>query len=188
MNTHALRSLRLVVALLFAGQLLACATNLGTGESVYRELQSSYPIAIGRLVAAQVEPSRRLKVYLQLCEMRDVSPIALDCKEEDPRLLAIIESSETKLLKRFAQQYLPLGQEMPVYVYGPSCDGLGEMILIPRCQRAVAISVWDPHLRDYIVYSTMHGDTVLESSGFENLVQATSRITGVARRAAKLTP
>ena len=76
----------------------------------------------------------------------------------------------------------------PVYVYGPACDGLAEMILVPRCQRAMAISAWDPHLRDYVVYSTLYGDSVLESSGFENFVSVTGRITGLVRKASKVVP
>ena len=183
-STICLLTLALSLPLLAAG----CATDVGTGSDVLTNLKSSYPISVGRLVAAQLGPSRRLKVYVQLCAMRDVSPVQLDCQPDDQRLVAVIESSETKLLRRFAETYLPQGGDMPLYVYGPSCEGLAEMILVPRCQRAMAISAWDPHLQDYVVYSTLYGDSVLESSGFENFVSVTGRITGLVRKASKVVP
>ncbi len=170
-----------LVALLWTG----CATNMGTGTTVVEQLASEYPITMGRLVRADVEPSRRLRVYLQLCPNIDG---AWACDEHDPRMLAVVESGEKQLLRRLAQQYLVSGREMPVYVYGPRCDGLEEMILIPRCQTALALGVWDPALRDYIVYSTMHGDGVMKSAGFESFIEVTARATSLAKNAAKIVP
>ena len=163
----------------------ACATDIGTGTTVVEDLQQDYPISVGRLVHADVEPSRRLRIYLQLCTREENRFV---CAEEDPRMLALIESGEKKLLKRLAHQYLEEGSEMPVYVYGPHCEGLGEMVLVPRCQTAVALGVWDPHLKDYIVYSTLHGDSMVSSPQFENFISVTARATGVAKNAAKLIP
>ncbi len=170
---------------LLAALVTGCATNMGTGTRVVEDLASDHPITMGKLVRAHVEPSRRLRVYLQLCQNIDG---VWTCDEHDPRILAVIESGEKQLLKRLAQQYLVEGSEMPVYVYGPRCDGLEEMILIPRCQTALALGVWDPNLRDYIVYSTKHGDTVIKSDGFENFIDVTARATSLARNAAKIIP
>ena len=163
----------------------ACATDIGTGTHVIEDLRQDYPISVGRLVHADVEPSRRLRIYLQLCQ-REGS--GYTCAEDDPRMLAMIESGEKKLLKRLAHQYLTEGSGMPVYVYGPPCEGLGEMVLVPRCQSAVALGVWDPHLKDYIVYSTLHGDSMVSSPHFENFIEVTARATSVAKGAAKLVP
>ena len=180
------RVTRGIALLVWIGLATSCATDIGTGETVVDHLKQDYPISVGRLVHADVEPSRRLRIYLQLC-LRNDGP-GYTCTEDDQRMLAVIESGEKKLLKRLAHQYLAQGSEMPVYVYGPHCDGLGEMVLIPRCQTAIALGVWDPHLRDYIVYSTLHGDSMVSSPEFENLIEVTARATGVAKNAAKLIP
>jgi hypothetical protein len=171
--------------LLFGVVLLpACSTNLGTGSQVVKHLQASYPITVGRLVATHLDPSRRLRVYLQLCQSGDEGgPL---CSESDLRLLAMVESGRKSLLRRLAERYLVEGREMPVYVYGPMCDGLKEMILVPRCQTALAMGIWDPNLKDYVIYSTTHGDGVLESEGFERFIEVTGRASGIARKAAKL--
>lgn len=171
--------------LLWAGLGTGCATNMGTGSKVVEELVSSHPITVGKLIRADVEPSRRLRIYIQLCQNIDRTWV---CEEDDPRMLAVIESGEKQLLKRLAQQYLVEGQEMPVYVYGPPCEGLEEMILIPRCQTAVALGVWDPSLRDYIVYSTLHGDGLMKSDGFNEFIEVTAKATSLARNAAKVIP
>jgi hypothetical protein len=162
----------------------ACTNDLGTGSRVLQDLQSHYPITVGRLVTAQLDPVRRLRVYLQICQDGDEGgPV---CSESDLRLLAMVESGHKSLLERLAERYLLEGREMPVYVYGPMCDGLEEMILVPRCQTAVALGIWDPNLKDYVIYSTTHGDGVLESEGFERFIEVTGRASGIARKAAKL--
>lgn len=162
----------------------ACTNDLGTGSRVLQDLQSHYPITVGRLVTAQLDPARRLRVYLQICQDGDEGgPV---CSESDLRLLAMVESGHKSLLERLAERYLLEGREMPVYVYGPMCDGLQEMILVPRCQTAVALGIWDPNLKDYVIYSTTHGDGVLESEGFERFIEVTGRASGIARKAAKL--
>jgi hypothetical protein len=139
---------------------------------------------VGRLVTAQLDPSRRLRVYLQICQDGDEGgPV---CSESDLRLLAMVESGRKSLLERLAERYLLEGREMPVYVYGPMCDGLKEMIRVPRCQTAVALGIWDPNLKDYVIYSTTHGDGMLESEGFERFIEVTGRASGIARKAAKL--
>jgi hypothetical protein len=162
----------------------ACTTNLGTGTDVLQNLQASYPITVGRLVTTHLDPSRRLRVYLQICQHGDEGgPV---CSEADLRLLAMVESGRKSLLERLAERYLVEGREMPVYVYGPMCDGLKEMILVPRCQTALALGIWDPNLKDYVIYSTTHGDGVLESEGFERFIEVTGRASGIARKAAKL--
>jgi hypothetical protein len=161
-----------------------CTKDLGTGRGVVQTLQASYPITVGRLVTAQLDPSRRLRVYLQICQDGDEGgPV---CSESDLRLLAMVESGRKSLLKRLAERYLLEGGEMPIYVYGPMCDGLKEMILVPRCQTAVALGIWDPNLKDYVIYSTTYGDGVLESEGFERFIEVTARASGIARKAAKL--
>ena len=163
---------------------VACTTNLGTGSQVLQHLRASYPITVGRLVATHLDPSRRLRVYLQICQDGDEGgPV---CSEGDLRLLAMVESGRKSLLERLAERYLVEGREMPVYVYGPMCDGLAEMILVPRCQTALALGIWDPNLKDYVIYSTTHGDGVLESEGFERFIEVTGRASGIARKAAKL--
>lgn len=164
----------------------SCTTNLGTGSKVVYSLKTSYPITVGRLVAAKLDPSRRLRVYLQICQdANDEGPV---CSNDDLRVLAMVESGEKRLLKRLAERYLVEGKDKPVYVYGPMCEGLEEMILVPRCQKALAIGIWDPNLRDYVVYSTLHGDSVLQSEGFENFLEVTGKATSVVRKAAKYAP
>ncbi len=170
----------LIVVLLPA----ACSTNLGTGSNAMQNLQTSFPITVGRLVTAHLDPSRRLRVYLQICKDADEGgPV---CSESDLRILAMVESGRKSLLERLAERYLVEGREMPVYVYGPMCDGLAEMILVPRCQTALALGIWDPNLKDYVIYSTMHGDGMLQSEGFETFIEVTGRASGIARKAAKL--
>ena len=167
-----LRPSRLGFPLLLVLAILAgCATNLGTGSAVVTDLRANYPTTVGKLITAYLDPSRRLRVYLQICSDADADgPI---CSEDDLRVLAMVESSKKRLLERLAGRYLPEGREKPVYVYGPMCDGFEEMIVVPRCQNAVAIGIWDPYLLDYVVYSTLHGDSILKSEGFENFVEAT---------------
>ncbi len=172
--------------LLFACVLIpqGCATDLGTGRRVVDTLQNSYPITVGRLVTAQLDTRHRLRVYLQICEDADADgPV---CSEESLRVLAMVEADKKSLLERIANRYLEAGREKPVYVYGPMCDGMQEMILVPRCQLAVALSIWDPYLRDYVVYSTLHGSgSFLESDGFGTFLEVTGRAAGIARKAAK---
>ncbi len=174
-----------VAIMVWAGLGTACATNMGTGSSVVEQLSASHPITVGRLIRAEVEPSRRLRIYIQLCQNIDAAWV---CDDNDLRVLAVIESGEKQLLKRLAQQYLVQGRDMPVYVYGPPCDGLQEMILIPRCQTAIALGVWDPSLRDYIVYSTLHGDGLMKSDGFNEFIEVTAKATSLARNAARVIP
>lgn len=176
-------SLRILLAAVSALALGGCAHDLGTGSEVVADLQTSHPTTVGRLVTAYLDPSRRLRVYLQIC--RDADGDGPVCLDEDLRVLAMVESGQKKLLERLAARYLQDGSEKPVYVYGPMCDGFEEMILVPRCQNAMAIGIWDPHLRDYIVYSTLHGDSLIRSEGFENFLAATGRAAGVVGKAAK---
>jgi len=171
----------LAVALLSAG----CATDLGTGLQVMEKLEETYPITVGKLVAAHMDPSRRLRVYVSLCHENPGGPV---CGREEPRVLAMVESNERKLLERLAERYLIEGRDKPVYIYGPMCDGMGEMVVVPRCQNAIALGVWDPYLNDYIVYSTLHGDSVMESEGFENFLAVTGKAAGLVRGAAKFVP
>ena len=166
------------VALLSAG----CATDLGTGLQVMEKLEETYPITVGKLVAAHMDPSRRLRVYVSLCHENAGVPV---CGREEPRVLAMVESNERKLLERLAERYLIEGRDKPIYIYGPMCDGMGEMVVVPRCQNAIALGVWDPYLNDYIVYSTLHGDSVMESQGFENFLSVTGEAAGFVRKAAK---
>ncbi len=171
--------------MIWAGLGAGCATDMGTGERVVEDLLSDYPITVGKLIRADIEPSRRLRIYIQLCQNVDG---VLTCEDHNQRMLAVIQSGEKKLLQRLANQYLANSGEMPIYVYGPPCDGLEEMILIPRCQTAVALGVYDPSLRDYIVYSTLHGDGMLNSDGFANFIEITATATSLARNAAKVIP
>jgi hypothetical protein len=164
---------------------LACATNLGTGSEVMQDLTKDYPITVGQLVKAHLDPSKRLRLYLQICQ--DAGPDGPVCSEEDLRILAMVESHKEGLLQRLVERYLEEGKERPIYVYGPMCEGLSEMILVPRCQTALAIGIWDPVLRDYIVYSTLHGTgSFLESDGFDTFIEVTRRASGLARTAAKV--
>ncbi len=174
----------LLLAALAATSLLAgCAHDLGTGNAVVADLKTSYPTTVGKLVTAYLDPSRRLRVYLQIC--RDADADGPVCLEDDLRVLALVESGRKSLLERLAGRYLQDGSEKPVYVYGPMCEGFEEMILVPRCQNAMAIGIWDPHLRDYVVYSTLHGDSLIQSEGFENFLEATGMAAGVIKKAAK---
>ena len=91
-------------------------------------------------------------------------------------------------LRRLAERYLIEGRDKPVYIYGPMCDGMEEMVVVPRCQNAIALGVWDPYLNDYIVYSTLHGDSVMESEGFQSFLEVTGKAAGVVRKAAKFVP
>jgi hypothetical protein len=171
--------------MLCAGLGTGCATDIGTGEGVVKDLLSDYPITVGKLIRADIEPSRRLRIYIQLCE--NVDGVLL-CEDHNQRMLAVIQSGEKKLLERLATQYLAKAGQMPIYVYGPHCEGLEEMILIPRCQTAVALGVYDPALKDYIVYSTLHGDGLLNSAGFANFIEVTGKATSLARSVAKVVP
>jgi hypothetical protein len=163
--------------------LTGCAHDLGTGSKVVADLKTSYPTTVGKLVTAYLDPSRRLRVYLQIC--RDADAEGPVCLDEDLRVLAMVESGEKSLLERLAGRYLQDGSGRPVYVYGPMCEGFEEMILVPRCQNAMAIGIWDPNLKDYVVYSTLHGDSLIQSEGFENFLEVTGRAAGVVKKAAK---
>jgi hypothetical protein len=176
---------RPLLTLLLALGLTGCATDLGTGFQVMEELQETYPITVGKLVAAHMDPKRRLRVYVSLCHENAKGPV---CGRAEPRVLAMVESGERKLLERLAERYLIEGRDKPVYIYGPMCDGMEEMVVVPRCQNAIALGVWDPYLNDYIVYSTLHGDSVMESEGFENFLEVTGKAAGVVRKAAKFVP
>ena len=176
----------LVVALACLSLQLGCATDIGTGLSVMEKLEDAYPITVGKLVAAHMDPSRRLRVYVSLCHESPSGPAT--CGREEPRVLAMVESGERRLLERLAERYLIEGRDKPVYVYGPMCDGMEEMVVVPRCQNAIALGVWDPYLNDYIVYSTLHGDSVMESEGFENFLEVTGKAAGLVRKAAKFVP
>jgi len=175
----------LVAALALALLLTGCATNLGTGLGVMEQLEEIYPITVGKLVAAHMDPSRRLRVYVSLCHENPNGPV---CGREEPRVLAMVESGERRLLERLAERYLIEGRDKPLYIYGPMCDGLEEMVVVPRCQAAIALGVWDPYLNDYIVYSTLHGDGVMQSEGFETFIEVTGRAAGLVRKAAKYVP
>ncbi len=174
----------LIVALALALLSSGCATDLGTGLSVMEQLEETYPITVGKLVAAHMDPSRRLRVYVSLCHESPNGPA--QCGREEPRVLAMVESGERRLLERLAERYLIEGRDKPLYIYGPMCDGLKEMVVVPRCQNAIALGVWDPYLNDYIVYSTLHGDSVTKSDGFENFLEVTGKAAGMVRKAAKL--
>ncbi len=169
-------------ALALATLLPACATDLGTGSRVISELQESYPITVGRLVDAHMDTRHRLRVYLQICQ--DAGPEGMVCADDDLRVLALVEADKKSLLERLAQRYLADGRDKPVYVYGPLCDGFGEMIVVPRCQTAVALGIWDPRLRDYVLYSTLHGSgSLIESDGFNTFLEVTGKAAGLARKA-----
>ena len=174
-----------VTTLALAGLLAACATDLGHGLGVMEQLQETYPITVGKLVAAHMDPSRRLRVYVSLCHENPQGPV---CGREEPRVLAMVDSGERRLLERLAERYLIEGRDKPVYIYGPMCDGMEEMVVVPRCQSAIALGVWDPYLNDYIVYSTMHGDSVTQSEGFENFLDVTGKAAGLVRKASKYVP
>lgn len=165
--------------------LVNCATDIGTGTTVMQQLEETYPITVGKLVAAHMESSRRLRIYVTLCDdsHKNKPPV---CPPNEPRVLAIAESGEKKLLKRLSERYLIEGRDKPVYVYGPMCEGLDEMVIVPNCQMAVALSIWDPYLNDYIVYSTLHGDSAVESDGFQKFLEVTGKAAGVVRKAAKV--
>jgi hypothetical protein len=173
----------MILAVAATSLLSGCAHDLGTGSKVVADLKTSYPTTVGKLVTAYLDPSRRLRVYLQIC--RDADAAGPVCLEDDLRVLAMVESGRKSLLERLAGRYLQDGSDKPVYVYGPMCDGFEEMILVPRCQNAMAIGIWDPHLRDYVVYSTLHGDSLIQSEGFENFIEATGMAAGVVKKAAK---
>jgi hypothetical protein len=176
-----------VVAVIFTVALLSmgCATDLGTGVAVMEKIEEAYPITVGKLVAAHMDQSRRLRVYVSLCHENPTGPV---CGRDEPRVLAMVESGERRLLERLAERYLVEGRDKPVYVYGPMCDGMEEMVVVPRCQTAIALGVWDPYLNDYIVYSTLHGDSMMESEGFENFLEVTGKAAGMVRKAAKFVP
>jgi hypothetical protein len=175
----------LVVMFAVAWLATGCATDIGTGLQVIQKLEETYPITVGKLVAAHMDPNRRLRVYVSLCHENPNGPV---CGRDEPRVLAMVESGERRLLERLAERYLIEGRDRPIYVYGPMCDGLEEMVVVPRCQNALALGVWDPYLNDYIVYSTLHGDSVMESEGFENFLEVTGKAAGIARKAAKFVP
>jgi predicted small secreted protein len=175
-----------VAALVVAAALLlpACATNLGTGSRIAHLIETTYPITVGRLVEAHMDTGHRLRVYLQLCQ--DIGLGGLVCSEDDLRILAVVEAEKKSLLHRLAERYLDEGREKPIYVYGPMCEGLEEMILVPRCQTAVALGVWDPYLKDYVLYSTLHGSGALvESAGFNTFLELTGKAVGIIKKAAK---
>ncbi len=159
-----------------------CATNLGTGGQAMLQIDQNYPITVGRLVESYLDTSSRLRVYLQICE--DAGPQGPICSEGSVRMLAMVEAQRTSLLKRIDERYLKAGKERPVYVYGPVCDGMGEMIMVPRCQVAIALGIWDPNLRDYVFYSPRHGSgSLIESQGFNTFLEITGRAAGIARKA-----
>ena len=82
-----------VLAALFAVALLlsaGCATDLGTGLQVMEKLEETYPITVGKLVAAHMDPSRRLRVYVSLCHENPTGPV---CGRDEPRVLAMVEST-----------------------------------------------------------------------------------------------
>ena len=154
------------VAILLGG----CATNLGTGAKVVQNLEDTHPTTVGRLIEAQLDTDGRLRIYVET--------------DESVRVLAMVRSDNESLLKRIAERYLEAGQGHPIYVYGPLCVGLEEMIVVPHCQRALALGIWDPHLESYVVYSTEHGSgDFFESKGFGAFVGAVDKVGGVARNA-----
>ena len=118
----------LIVALALALLSSGCATDLGTGLSVMEQLEETYPITVGKLVAAHMDPSRRLRVYVSLCHESPNGPA--QCGREEPRVLAMVESGERRLLERLAERYLIEGRDKPLYIYGPMCDGLKEMVVV----------------------------------------------------------
>ena len=164
--------------------LAACATDLGTGFEVAETIEQSYPITVGRLVDAHMDTRHRLRIYLQICQ--DATQDGMICSDDDLRVMALVEAEKRSLLERIAERYLVDGRDKPVYVYGPLCDGFEEMIVVPRCQSAVAIGIWDPRLRDYVLYSTHHGSGALvNSSGFSTFLEVTGRAAGLARKAVR---
>ncbi len=171
-------------ALLSTIALFGCATNLGTGEAVISELHHTYPITVGRLVEAHLDKSDRLRVYLQACEER--GPGQMLCHDDTFRMLAVVSAERKSLLERIDTRYLEAGKDMPIYVYGPRCEGKEEMIVIPRCQEALALGIWDPYLSDYVFYSTRHGSgSFVESEGFESFLNVTGRAAGIVKKAAR---
>jgi hypothetical protein len=173
-----------LLAVLFPLILPACATDLGTGNDVLQDLAETYPITVGRLVSSEMDTRHRLRVYLEICEDADaMGPV---CSDKTLRILALVEGQKQSVLERISDRYLHQGREKPIYVYGPVCEGLGEMIVVPRCQIAKAISVWDPTLEDYVVYSTEHGSgSFLESNSFQLFLDITGRAAGIAKKAAR---
>ncbi|MDJ0866871.1 MAG: hypothetical protein QNK03_12235 [Myxococcota bacterium] len=172
-------SIRLLATALLAAT--GCATDLGTGPEALEDLSYDYPITVGRLVEARMDTKDRLRVYLSICH--DAGATGPVCASGGLRMLAIAEAKTKRVLERLAERYLIDGAERPVYVYGPICEGMQEMILVPRCQLAMAIGVWDPGLDDYIVYSTMHGEgALIDSEGFKTFIDLTGRAAGLARK------
>ncbi len=164
--------------------LAGCATDLGTGDHVVKELKQSYPITVGKLVSAQMDTSKRLRIYLQICQ--DATQNHVVCDESSFRVLAMVEADKKKILHRLADRYLQEGKEYPVYVYGPMCEGWEEMVIVPHCQKAVAIGIFDPHLQEYIVYSTLHGSgSFVESDGFNSFLEVTGKAVGTAKKVVK---
>lgn len=164
--------------------LFGCATDLGTGENVISELHHTYPITVGRLIEAHLDKSDRLRLYLQACE--EDGPGQMDCHENTFRILALVTAERKSLLQRIDTRYLEMGKDKPVYVYGPRCDGQDEMIVVPNCQRALALGIWDPYLDDYVFYSTRHGSgSFVKSEGFESFLDVTGRAAGIVRKAAR---
>ena len=140
---------------------------------------------MGRLVDAHMDTKHRLRIYLQICQ--DAAPDgSMVCGDDDLRVMALVEANKRSLLERIAERYLNDGRDKPVYVYGPRCDGFEEMIVVPRCQTAVALGIWDPRLRDYVLYSTHHGSGALvDSEGFNSFLEVTGRAAGIVRKAAR---
>ena len=103
----------LVATLALALLLTGCAMDLGTGLGVMEQLEETYPITVGKLVAAHMDPSRRLRVYVSLCHENPNGPV---CGREEPRVLAMVESGERSLLERLAERYLIEGRDKPLYI------------------------------------------------------------------------
>ena len=178
------RSLIVLCMLAVAVMLSACATDLGTGKKAVAELEQTYPITVGRLVKAEMDTSRRLRIYLEICEEGVDGELA--CHENTMRVLAMVEAEKKSILERLANRYLPEGTDRPIYVYGPMCDGLKEMVIVPHCQTAIAVGVWDPALREYVIYSPMHGSgSFVESEGFNTFLKVTGKAVGTAKKAVR---
>lgn len=164
--------------------LFGCATDLGTGKSVISELNNNFPITVGRLVEAHLDKDDRLRIYLEACDQR--GPGQVVCHDKSFRMLAVVNAEKKSLLQRIDERYLEAGKDAPIYVYGPHCEGAEEMIVIPRCQQALALGIWDPYLDDYVFYSTQHGSgSFVESDGFESFLNVTGRAAGIVRKAAR---
>ena len=85
-----------------------------------------------------MDTTSRLRVYLEICE--DAGPDGPICEKDSLRVLALVEANRKSLLQRIAERYLTAGRDMPVYVYGPRCEGVGDVCLATaHCDEQVTL-------------------------------------------------